>query len=216
MFASPVSALHDQRQRAPARSPTRGTTRRITSRSCSPNSSPPTTSPARTRSGPASSSARRSGGWRSSTRSTCSRSPSTPACRSPVALKIPTDRRTRSRNDMGLFVQDKWTIGRATINAGVRYDQFIGATNPETLPAGTFNPAVTYSALLGRQEQPERRLHGTRHELEGHQPARRRRVRRVRRRQDGDQGERRPLRRRHRSRGRRHRSTTTTRRRRSA
>jgi len=62
-----------------------------------------------------------------------------------VALKIPTDRRNSIKEDMGLFIQDKWTLGRATVNAGVRYDQFIGATNPETLPAGTFNAAVTYS-----------------------------------------------------------------------
>ena len=34
---------------------------------------------------------------------------------------------------------------RATINAGVRCDRFIGATDPETLPAGTFNAAVTYT-----------------------------------------------------------------------
>ena len=33
---------------------------------------------------------------------------------------------------------------RATINAGVRWDWFISATDPESLPAGTFNPAVTY------------------------------------------------------------------------
>ena len=62
-----------------------------------------------------------------------------------VALKIPTDRKNSIDRDMGLFVQDKWTIGRATINAGVRYDQFIGSTQAETLPAGTFNQAVTYS-----------------------------------------------------------------------
>src|SRR4051794_18627246 len=62
-----------------------------------------------------------------------------------VALKIPTDRKNSIKEDLGLFVQDKWTLGRATINAGVRYDQFIGATDPETLPAGTYNAAVTYA-----------------------------------------------------------------------
>jgi hypothetical protein len=62
-----------------------------------------------------------------------------------AALKIPTDRKNSIKEDLGLFVQDKWTIGRATVNAGVRYDQFVGATDPETLPAGTFNAAVTYS-----------------------------------------------------------------------
>jgi hypothetical protein len=62
-----------------------------------------------------------------------------------VALKIPTDRKNSINRDLGLFAQDKWTIKRATINAGVRFDQFIGATLPETLPAGTFNLAATFS-----------------------------------------------------------------------
>jgi hypothetical protein len=62
-----------------------------------------------------------------------------------VTLRIPTDRRNSIKEDLGIFAQDKWTIGRATINAGLRYDQFVGATLPETLPAGTFNPAITFS-----------------------------------------------------------------------
>ncbi len=62
-----------------------------------------------------------------------------------VALKIPTDRKNAIDRDLGIFAQDKWTIKRATINAGVRFDQFIGSTLPETLPAGTFNAAVSYS-----------------------------------------------------------------------
>ena len=62
-----------------------------------------------------------------------------------VSLKIPTDRKNAIKEDLGLFVQDKWTVSRATINAGVRFDQFIGATLPETLPAGTFNAAATFS-----------------------------------------------------------------------
>jgi hypothetical protein len=62
-----------------------------------------------------------------------------------VSLKIPTDRRNSIDRDLGLFAQDKWTIKRATINAGIRYDQFIGSTLPESQPAGTFNAAVNYS-----------------------------------------------------------------------
>ena len=62
-----------------------------------------------------------------------------------VTLRIPTDRRNAIDRDLGLFVQDKWTVKRATINAGVRFDQFIGSTRPESQPAGTFNAAVTYS-----------------------------------------------------------------------
>jgi hypothetical protein len=61
-----------------------------------------------------------------------------------VTLRIPTDRLNSIKNDSGVFVQDKWTINRATINAGLRWDWFISATDPETLPAGTFNQAVTY------------------------------------------------------------------------
>ncbi len=62
-----------------------------------------------------------------------------------VSLKIPTDRKNSIDRDLGLFAQDKWTIKRATINAGIRFDQFIGATQAETLPAGTFNPSATFS-----------------------------------------------------------------------
>jgi hypothetical protein len=63
-----------------------------------------------------------------------------------VTLRIPTDRRNSIKNDSGAFAQDRWTIQRMTINAGVRWDWFISATDPESLPAGTFNPAVTYGA----------------------------------------------------------------------
>jgi hypothetical protein len=62
-----------------------------------------------------------------------------------VQLRIPTDRRNSIKNDSAVFGQDKWTIKRATINAAVRWDWFISATDPETLPASTWNSAVTYS-----------------------------------------------------------------------
>ena len=62
-----------------------------------------------------------------------------------VTLRIPTDRKNAIKEDLGIFVQDKWTISRATINAGVRFDYFVGATQTETLPAGIFNPSVTFA-----------------------------------------------------------------------
>ena len=68
-----------------------------------------------------------------------------------VTLRIPTDRRNSIKNDSGVFAQDKWTIKRATINAGLRWDWFVSATDAETLPAGTFNSAVTYSACSDGQ-----------------------------------------------------------------
>jgi hypothetical protein len=62
-----------------------------------------------------------------------------------VTLRIPTDRRNAIKEDLGIFAQDKWTINRATINLGLRYDQFVGATLPETLPASRWNQTVTFS-----------------------------------------------------------------------
>jgi len=62
-----------------------------------------------------------------------------------VTLRIPTDRRNAINMDAGLFAQDRWTISRMTINAGIRYDQFIGSTLPESLPASTLNTATSFS-----------------------------------------------------------------------
>jgi hypothetical protein len=62
-----------------------------------------------------------------------------------ITLRIPTDRLNSINADLGLFVQDKWTMGRATINGGIRYDYFRTSTLPETLPASRWNSAVTYS-----------------------------------------------------------------------
>src|ERR1044071_6392219 len=61
-----------------------------------------------------------------------------------VTLRIPTDRRNAIKNDSGVFVQDKWTLKRATINAGLRWDWFISGVAPSSLPAGTFNAATSY------------------------------------------------------------------------
>ncbi len=39
-----------------------------------------------------------------------------------VTLRLPTDRRNGIKADTGMFAQDRWTFGRATVNAGLRYD----------------------------------------------------------------------------------------------
>ncbi len=106
-----------------------------------------------------------------------------------ITLRIPTDRRNSIKNDSSVFAQDKWTFKRATVNAGFRWDWFISATDPETLPASTWNSAVTLQPVFRREEQPQRRLYRTGRQLEGHQPARRHRLRSVRHRPDGAQGE---------------------------
>ena len=85
--------------------------------------------------------------WRLAQQYTADVEPVTYNAGAPVSasLKIPTDRSNAINEDLGLFVQDKYTIKRATINAGLRYDKFVGSTSPETLPAGTFNQAITFS-----------------------------------------------------------------------
>ena len=43
--------------------------------------------------------------------------------------------------DLGMFVQDKWTYQRFTINLGVRFDYFNGSNPAGSEPAGVFVPA---------------------------------------------------------------------------
>jgi hypothetical protein len=61
-----------------------------------------------------------------------------------VTLRIPTDRRNAVKNDSAVFAQDQWRLRRATISAGLRWDWFISETRPETLPASTWNPELTF------------------------------------------------------------------------
>jgi len=58
-----------------------------------------------------------------------------------VRLQLPRDQRDGIKLDAGIYAQDKWTMGRATLNLGLRYDQFIGETQEEDLLAGRFDVA---------------------------------------------------------------------------
>ena len=52
-----------------------------------------------------------------------------------VTLRLPMDARNGIKQDLGLFVQDRWAMGRITWNLGLRYDHFIGETREsEVLP----------------------------------------------------------------------------------
>ena len=51
---------------------------------------------------------------------------------------MPREARENIKADTGIFAQDRWTISRATINAGVRFDWFIGETGEGDLLAGRF------------------------------------------------------------------------------
>ena len=49
--------------------------------------------------------------------------------------------------DMGLYAQDKWTLRRLTINAGVRFDYFHSDIPAQSAPANNFLPARTFPAV---------------------------------------------------------------------
>jgi len=69
------------------------------------------------------------------------------ACPQSVTLRTPLDQREGIKADVGLFAQDRWTINRATINAGVRFDWFQGEVHDEDLPAGRFSPAAHFDGF---------------------------------------------------------------------
>ena len=85
-------------------------------------------------------------------------------------------------HDLGLFAQDQWSLGRLTVNAGLRFD-WITAHDPTIVePANALFPSFTAPGV----EQRAR--------LEGSEPAGRRRLGRHGRRQDRRQGRRQPVR----------------------
>jgi hypothetical protein len=51
--------------------------------------------------------------------------------------------------DFGAFAQDRWTLGRATLTGGIRYDYFANSYPEQTLGPGTFAPTrnVTIPAV---------------------------------------------------------------------
>jgi carboxypeptidase family protein/TonB-dependent receptor-like protein len=49
--------------------------------------------------------------------------------------------------NIGLFVQDRWTFSRATVNLGVRADFFNAFVEPQSLPAGIFVPARDFPGV---------------------------------------------------------------------
>ena len=56
-----------------------------------------------------------------------------------VTLRIPIDTED-GYGDRALFVQDRWTLKRATFTGGLRYDYIVGYVNDSTLPPSRWNP----------------------------------------------------------------------------
>jgi hypothetical protein len=79
----------------------------------------------------------------SATNTTCG----APPCPQAVTLRTRRDQREGIKGDVGLFAQDHWTIRRATINAGIRYDWYREEVLDEDLPAGLWNPAAHFQGF---------------------------------------------------------------------
>jgi Carboxypeptidase regulatory-like domain len=61
-----------------------------------------------------------------------------------VTLRLPSERLNGLKRDLGLYAQDKWTMGRITWNLGIRYDQFIGESRPSSIIDSRFGPGATF------------------------------------------------------------------------
>jgi hypothetical protein len=63
----------------------------------------------------------------------------------------PTRGGSQVRSELGLFVQDQWTINRVTVNAGLRYDHFKGGYPEQSLTPVPFIPTwnLTFPSTVG-------------------------------------------------------------------
>ena len=59
----------------------------------------------------------------------------------------PTDSRNEIDWLLGLYVQDSWTVGRLTLNPGVRFEQYTASTGAVDPPAGRFVPQRHFDAF---------------------------------------------------------------------
>jgi hypothetical protein len=62
-----------------------------------------------------------------------------------VTLRLPYDRRNGIKADTGIYAQDRWTVGRAALNLGLRYDWFMGESKESDVLPSQFNSGVHFS-----------------------------------------------------------------------
>jgi hypothetical protein len=59
----------------------------------------------------------------------------------------PNRQENRIRADLGLFVSDRWTVNRLTLNYGLRFDSFNGYVPAQQVPAGRFTQAREFGPV---------------------------------------------------------------------
>jgi hypothetical protein len=62
-------------------------------------------------------------------------------------LNTPFNNEVDVNSDLGLFVQDTWTMNRLTISPGIRFDHFNSSIPAQTEPAGRFVPVRQFDAI---------------------------------------------------------------------
>ena len=71
-----------------------------------------------------------------------------------VTLRLPNDRANGIKRDLGIYAQDRWSLGRITINAGVRFDQFIGETRESIVLPSRHGAGATFGDCPDGQWDP--------------------------------------------------------------
>jgi hypothetical protein len=67
-----------------------------------------------------------------------------------LTLRLPIDRRNGIKADTGIYAQDRWSVGRATVNLGLRYDWFIGETQESEVLASRLPGALALGMTYGK------------------------------------------------------------------
>jgi hypothetical protein len=61
-----------------------------------------------------------------------------------VTLRLPFDRKNGIKRDLGIYAQDRWSMGRVTLNLGIRFDQFIGESRERSVLPSRHGAGATF------------------------------------------------------------------------
>ena len=64
-----------------------------------------------------------------------------------VVMNSPFSSQTNMESDLGVFVQDTWTMRRVTLGVGLRYNYLNESIPAQSAPAGTWVPARQFNAI---------------------------------------------------------------------